>query len=173
MSVTRVTTDNPEQTVRLGQRMGERLAASAQGGVVLWVGPLGAGKTVLAKGIALGLGVQEPVVSPTYTIVSQYPAGRRTLHHVDLYRIEGREQLENLGLEDILAGDDVVVVEWGEKLEPSLAGPYTRVTIGLMDGGGRDIVVEEKSGGPGTAAEERRGSGDSGVQQRWTRERSG
>jgi tRNA threonylcarbamoyladenosine biosynthesis protein TsaE len=68
---------------------------------------------------------------------------------VDLYRIEGQEQMENLGLEDILAGDDVVVVEWGEKLEPMLSAPYTRVTISLTDGGGRDILMEEMDGSRG------------------------
>jgi len=129
--------------------MGEELAGQPDGAVLILIGPLGAGKTVLAKGIALGLGVQEPVVSPTYTIVSQYPARHRLLYHVDLYRIEGRDQLENLGLEDILAGNGIVVVEWGEKLEPLLRSGYTRITIGLKDDGGRDILMEE--GGPGVA----------------------
>ncbi len=120
VSTRRITTRDAEETLRFGQRMGERLADLPDGAVLILIGPLGAGKTVLAKGIALGLGVQEPVVSPTYTIVSQYPARNRLLHHVDLYRIEGRDQLENLGLDDILAGNGVVVVEWGEKLEPML-----------------------------------------------------
>ena len=149
MSTRRITTRDAEETLRLGQRMGEELAVLSDGSVLILIGPLGAGKTVLAKGIALGLGVQEPVVSPTYTIVSQYPARGRLLHHVDLYRIEGRDQLENLGLEDILAGNGIVVVEWGEKLEPMLRGGYTRITIALKDDGGRDILIEETEVEPG------------------------
>jgi tRNA threonylcarbamoyladenosine biosynthesis protein TsaE len=134
----------------VGQSIGLRLAENcADGALVLLVGPLGAGKTVLAKGIARGLGVQEQIIGPTYTIVSEYGSGNVPLHHVDLYRIEGNEQMENLGLEDILRGTSIVVVEWGEKLSPSLAAavsdhePRVRVTIALAQDGGRDITVED------------------------------
>jgi tRNA threonylcarbamoyladenosine biosynthesis protein TsaE len=137
----RAHTTSPEETLAFGERIGARLCTGApEGAVVLLIGPLGAGKTVLAKGIARGLGITENVVSPTYTIVSEYSSGRRPLHHVDLYRIEGREQLENLGLEDIMAGNGIVLIEWGEKLG---AGPVTaRVSIQLTPDGGRDIVTE-------------------------------
>ncbi|HVP20087.1 MAG TPA: tRNA (adenosine(37)-N6)-threonylcarbamoyltransferase complex ATPase subunit type 1 TsaE [Spirochaetia bacterium] len=124
--------------------VGRQLAAGlSPGAVVLLIGPLGAGKTVLAKGIARGLGIRDEVVSPTYTIVSEYRAGNTHVYHVDLYRIEGRDQLENLGLDDLLRGDAVVIVEWGEKLDPRVVGPCTRVTIGMAGDGGRDILVEE------------------------------
>ncbi len=139
---------NPEQTLEAGRELGNRLASeSPRGAVVLLVGPLGAGKTVMAKGIALGLGIEEPVSSPTYTIISEYQAGEVLLHHVDLYRVDGREQLENLGLEDLLAGTGYVLVEWGEKIESWLSAPrgssHLRVTLALAPDGGRDIVVEE------------------------------
>jgi tRNA threonylcarbamoyladenosine biosynthesis protein TsaE len=139
---------SPEQTLAAGERLGARLASEfPRGAVVLLVGPLGAGKTVLAGGIARGLGIDERLVSPTYTIISEYRAGARVLYHVDLYRIEGRDQMENLGLDDILAGTGYVLVEWGEKMEPSLsapeAGAHLRVTLSLAPDGGRDIVVEE------------------------------
>jgi tRNA threonylcarbamoyladenosine biosynthesis protein TsaE len=106
------------------------------------VGPLGAGKTTLARGIARALGVTEEVISPTYTIVSEYE-GRLALHHVDLYRIDGDEQVENLGLDDFLWGDGVSLVEWGEKLETGLRRPHLRVELGLAADGGRDIEVRE------------------------------
>jgi tRNA threonylcarbamoyladenosine biosynthesis protein TsaE len=131
---------SPADTCALGERLGARLSA---GDIVLLIGPLGAGKTVLAKGVARGLGIRDNVISPTYTIVSEYRGENATVYHVDLYRIDGKDQMENLGLDDLLRGDAVVLVEWGEKLEPWLEGPCTRVTIGMADDGGRDILVEE------------------------------
>jgi tRNA threonylcarbamoyladenosine biosynthesis protein TsaE len=158
-----------EDTMAAGEKLGTHLLALARGGVsagaesasggaiVLLTGPLGAGKTVLAKGIARSLGVSEPLVSPTYMIIAEYRAGRVPLYHVDLYRIEGREQMENLGLEDILRGDGIVLVEWGEKLAPALGSllpgvvgtsgseALLRVTIGIAKDGARDILVEDIS----------------------------
>jgi len=136
------TCSRPEDTLALGRSLGEKLSA---GSVILLVGPLGAGKTVLAKGIARGLGITDEIASPTYTIVSEYRREGAWLHHIDLYRIEGRDQLENLGLEDLVRGDSVVVVEWGEKLEPLLDIPYTRITVSIAANGGRDILMEERA----------------------------
>jgi tRNA threonylcarbamoyladenosine biosynthesis protein TsaE len=138
-------TTSPEETFAFGERIGARLRRAAPDGmVILLVGPLGAGKTVLAKGIAHGLGITEHVVSPTYTIVSEYTTGERPLHHVDLYRIEGAVQMENLGLEDIMGGSGIVLVEWGEKLDGTNAAPTqaARVSIHLAADGGRDIAAE-------------------------------
>lgn len=130
---------SPEETRTIGERIGTALAP---GSVVLLRGALGAGKTVLAKGIARGLGVEDEVISPTYTIVADYP-GRLPLSHVDLYRVDGEAQIAGLGLDDLLAGPGVTVVEWGEKLEPILRGrPVVRVTISLEPDGGRRIAVE-------------------------------
>jgi tRNA threonylcarbamoyladenosine biosynthesis protein TsaE len=139
---------HPDQTLATGERIGASLAASCRapsfdGAVVLLVGPLGAGKTVLAKGIARGLGVADQLVSPTYTIVSEYRGGPVPLYHIDLYRIEGRDQLENLGLDDILRSASIMLVEWGEKLETTLEGSWTRITIDLADDDGRAILVED------------------------------
>ena len=145
-----------EQTLEAGERLGALMAKEYPDGVAaLLVGPLGAGKTVMAKGIAKGLGGQDPVISPTYTIISEYRGHAGTLHHVDLYRIEGRDQMENLGLEDILGGSGFVLVEWGEKLLPALAipRPYLRVTLSMITNGERDIRTEEVSArAPGEGA---------------------
>ena len=130
----------PEETLALGERLAAGLSSGA---VVLLVGPLGAGKTVLAKGIARGLGIREDIVSPTYTIVSEYRAARAHLYHVDLYRIEGESQIENLGLEDMLGNEAIAIVEWGEKLDSWLEGRRTRITLGLAPDGGRDILIQE------------------------------
>jgi len=142
LSSTRHSCSTPEDTLAFGMSLAKKLTA---GSVVLLVGPLGAGKTVLAKGIARGLGFREEIASPTYTIVSEYRREGAWLHHIDLYRIEGRNQLENLGLEDLVRGDSVIVVEWGEKLEPLLDVPHTRITVSITADGGRDILREERA----------------------------
>jgi tRNA threonylcarbamoyladenosine biosynthesis protein TsaE len=100
---------------------------------------LGAGKTTLTKGIARGLGISETVTSPTYTIISEY-AGKLPLRHIDLYRIDDSEELENLGLREILGGDGVAVVEWSEKLPDAFL--YDAVRVEIHGEGGGDRVFE-------------------------------
>ncbi len=140
------------ETLAAGELLGRQLTERfPQGVVVLLVGPLGAGKTVMARGIARGVGVREPVISPTYTIIADYRLSTGSFHHVDLYRIEGQEQLDNLGLEDIIRGGGIVLIEWGEKLAqaPGLRaalGSHVRVSISLARDGGRDLSIEEVPG---------------------------
>jgi tRNA threonylcarbamoyladenosine biosynthesis protein TsaE len=135
---TRLSSRSPEETLEIGVRIGRKLPAGA---VVLLIGPLGAGKTVLSKGIARGMGITEEIASPTYTIVSEYPA-EKPLYHIDLYRVDGREQIENLGLEDILGTDGVAVIEWGEKLEMDLPSPPIRVALAIDSPVQRVISIE-------------------------------
>lgn len=135
---TRLLSRSPEETLEIGVRIGGKLPV---GSVVLLIGALGAGKTVLSKGIARGLGITEEISSPTYTIVSEYPA-EKPLYHIDLYRVDGREQLENLGLDDIVGTDGVAVVEWGEKLEMDLPSPPIRVAISINSPIERLVSIE-------------------------------
>lgn len=101
------------------QAWGEALGAClVPGDVILLEGDLGAGKTTLTQGIARGLGVQETVTSPTFVTVSAYDSGRLPLYHMDVYRITSEDALYDIGLEEMLYGDGVCVVEW-----PSLLGP--------------------------------------------------
>ena len=105
-----------EETIELGRATARGLRG---GELVLLVGDLGLGKTVFARGMALGLGIaSEEVRSPSFTLIQEYGGGRLTLFHVDLYRINTDEELATLGLEEILDSNAVVVVEWGEKLPP-------------------------------------------------------
>ncbi len=134
----RLLSHSPEETLEIGARIGGKLPA---GSVVLLIGPLGAGKTVLSKGIARGMGITEEIASPTYTIVSEYSA-EKPLYHIDLYRVEGREQIENLGLDDIVGTDGVAVVEWGEKLEMDLPSPPIRVVVSIKSPVERLISIE-------------------------------
>ena len=99
------------QTGRLGARLGELLQA---GDVLLLEGDLGAGKTVLAQGVALGLGVEDPVTSPTFTLIHEYE-GRLPLYHVDLYRLSGAADAAAIGLEEYLYGAGVTVIEWPDR----------------------------------------------------------
>jgi tRNA threonylcarbamoyladenosine biosynthesis protein TsaE len=110
--------------------LGVRLAALLRpGDVVVLTGDLGAGKTVLAKGIAAGLGVSEPVVSPTFTIVREYE-GDIPLQHLDVYRLDHFQEVIDLGLDELLDGHAVTIVEWGEAVSALL--PVDRLEISLL-----------------------------------------
>ncbi|MBI4456580.1 MAG: tRNA (adenosine(37)-N6)-threonylcarbamoyltransferase complex ATPase subunit type 1 TsaE [Acidobacteria bacterium] len=110
----KVITASEEETLQLARSFGEALEGPW---VVLLYGELGSGKTMFARGLALGLGVADEglVRSPSFTLVNFYP-GRLPIYHVDLYRIETLRDLETIGLEEIFAEKAVVVVEWAEKL---------------------------------------------------------
>ncbi len=104
----RLVTFNPAETEALGRRLGELLRSRD---VVALSGDLGAGKTVLARGIAAGVGASGYIASPTFTFIREYH-GPLTVYHVDLYRIERPAQLDDLGLDEILDSEGVVVMEW-------------------------------------------------------------
>ena len=107
-------THSPKDTLEFGEKIGQHLRT---GDKVFLFGDLGAGKTTLTQGIARGLGVssKEYVRSPSFTLVNEY-RGNIPIYHVDLYRIDSLGELENLGLEEILTGPGISVVEWAEKL---------------------------------------------------------
>jgi len=105
-----------EETLELGRATARGLRG---GELMLLEGDLGLGKTVFARGIAVGLGIPaEDVSSPSFTLIQEYRGGRLAMYHVDLYRLSTAEEIGTLGLEEILDSDAVVVVEWGEKLPP-------------------------------------------------------
>ena len=104
--------DSEDQTAALGQALGSTLRP---GDVVLLYGDLGAGKTAFVRGLARGIGANpDEVSSPTFTIVQEYAGRSSTLYHVDLYRLDGPE-IDDLGLEDLVAGDGIVAIEWAER----------------------------------------------------------
>lgn len=106
-------TASAAETLALGRRLAERLGP---GDVLALRGDLGAGKTHLAKGVAAGLGIDpDAVTSPTFTIVQEHDGGRLPLLHLDLYRIESDAELARLGLDELLDGDAVALVEWPER----------------------------------------------------------
>lgn len=103
---------SPEETAGLGERWGR---AAARGWVVALSGDLGAGKTQLVKGLARGLGITTRVHSPTFALVNVYEGGRLALFHLDLYRLDTREQIRGAGLEEYLNPEGVAVIEWAER----------------------------------------------------------
>lgn len=114
------------------------------GTVVTLTGTLGAGKTTLVKGVALGLGIKEPVTSPTYTIVSEYP-GEKPLYHMDLYRLSSADEFEYLGLEKEIYGHGLAFIEWGERAEEVLPEDRINLHIEVLKDNSRVITLE---GGP-------------------------
>jgi tRNA threonylcarbamoyladenosine biosynthesis protein TsaE len=124
------TSRNPEETFDAGRSAGERLAG---GEILLLSGPLGAGKTVFVKGLAVGLGLDPAEVSsPSFTLVNRYDEGRLLLYHIDLYRLdEGSSAAHAVDLDELLADDRaVIVIEWAERMgNYPLPSPVFRVSI--------------------------------------------
>jgi tRNA threonylcarbamoyladenosine biosynthesis protein TsaE len=126
--------------------LGRSFARGLRGGeVVLLEGELGLGKTVFARGVAVGLGIPaEDVSSPSFTLVQEYRGGRLTVFHVDLYRLHAETDTDTLGIEDLVASGAVVLVEWGEKLPPFYKRDAIRVRLHDLGEGSRRIELVER-----------------------------
>ena len=117
-------TNSPEETFALARQLGEQ---AKPGTVYTLTGDLGVGKTVFAQGLASGLGIEEAINSPTFTIVQVYDEGRLPFYHFDVYRIGDIEEMDEIGYEDYFYGDGVCLVEWAELIEELL--PKTRTEL--------------------------------------------
>ncbi|EHE95907.1 ADP-binding protein [uncultured Clostridium sp.] len=116
----------PEDTYELGRKMGQE---AVPGQIVCLNGDLGVGKTVFTQGFAQGLGIDEPVNSPTFTIVQQYDEGRLPLYHFDVYRIGDISEMDEIGYEDCFFGEGVCLIEWSGLIRDILPDHVTQVTI--------------------------------------------
>ena len=144
MAVKVYETWSAEETFAFGERIGREAQA---GQVYTLVGDLGTGKTVFTQGVAAGLGITEPVNSPTFTIVQIYEEGRMPFYHFDVYRIGDVEEMEEIGYEDCFYGEGISLVEWANLIEEILPDHYTAITIEKdLDKGFdyRRITVEDK-----------------------------
>ncbi len=121
-----VETNGERETFELGRRLG--LSADA-GQVFALIGDLGVGKTVFTKGLAVGLGIEEPVSSPTFTIVQIYDEGRIPFYHFDVYRIGEPEEMDEIGYEDYVYGQGVSLIEWADLIQEILPEHYTEIRI--------------------------------------------
>jgi len=133
-----VISHSAEETRAAGERLGARLEAGA---VVACIGELGAGKTCFLQGLARGLGVESPVTSPTFVLINEY-RGRVPVHHLDAYRTESLSEVLDLGIEELMHGDGVTVIEWADKLIPILPAHTITVTIDGLGDEPRRIVIE-------------------------------
>ena len=115
-----------EETFALGRSIGEK---ANLGDIYLLSGDLGVGKTVFTQGVAAGLGITEPVNSPTFTILQEYTEGRLPFYHFDVYRIEDVEEMEEIGYDDYFFGGGVCMVEWAELIREILPDNCISVTI--------------------------------------------
>ena len=121
-----IETQNARETRALGEFLGKH---ARPGQIYTMVGDLGVGKTVFTQGFAHGLGIEEPVNSPTFTIVQVYEEGRLPFYHFDVYRIGDLEEMEEIGYEDYFYGGGVTMIEWANLIEEILPESYRQITI--------------------------------------------
>lgn len=121
-----IESNSPEETFRVGKELGEKAYA---GQVFTLTGDLGVGKTVFTQGLAKGLGIDEPVNSPTFTIVQEYDGGRLPFYHFDVYRIGDIEEMEEVGFDDYVMGEGVSLIEWADLIREILPDKRTEILI--------------------------------------------
>lgn len=132
--------NNLEETEKFGIRLGELLKS---GDILCLNGDLGAGKTTMTKSIGLGLGVEEYITSPTFTLINEYK-GRVWVYHFDVYRLENAHELYDLGFDEYFYGNGVCIIEWGDKIERML--PKDRIVIDIEKGNNLDERILHISG---------------------------
>ncbi|MBI5682540.1 MAG: tRNA (adenosine(37)-N6)-threonylcarbamoyltransferase complex ATPase subunit type 1 TsaE [Deltaproteobacteria bacterium] len=136
-------TNSQEETRKLGKKIGAKLKA---GDVIALIGDLGSGKTTFVQGLAKGLGVNELVKSPSFTIVNEYK-GRMPLYHIDIYRLGSVSELTEAGIEDFFYTDVVTVVEWAEKGLPLLPPEYILIKFYYTGENSRQIEITKAVSG--------------------------
>ena len=136
---------SPEETFAIGEKLGRE---ANPGEVYTLIGDLGVGKTVFTQGVAKGLGITEPVNSPTFTIVQIYEEGRLPFYHFDVYRIGDVEEMEEIGYQDCFYGEGICLIEWANLIEEILPEHYKEITIEKDLEKGFDyrrIILQEKN----------------------------
>lgn len=135
-----------KETYELGVLLGQQALC---GQVFCLIGDLGVGKTVFTKGFAKGLGINEPVSSPTFTILQEYRDGRMPLYHFDVYRIGSSDEMDEIGYEDYIYGDGVCFIEWSNRIADILPSERVEITIAKALERGfdyRSITIDTKGG---------------------------
>lgn len=133
-----IVTTSSQETEELGTKIGKKLK---KGDVISLRGSLGAGKTVIAKGIARALDIKEAIVSPTFTLVQEYEA-TLNLYHLDIYRLSGEDEFESMGGEEFLYPDGITLIEWSEKIDSMLPDNTIYINITIDENSFRHIQIE-------------------------------
>ena len=139
-----IETHDPEETFEVGRTIGMN---AKPGQIYTLTGDLGVGKTVFTQGVAAGLGITEPVNSPTFTIIQEYEDGRLPFYHFDVYRIGDLEEMEEIGYDDYFFGQGICLIEWAELIVEILPEKRIEVTIEKDLERGfeyRKITIEER-----------------------------
>lgn len=139
-----IETHDPEETFEVGRKIGMN---AKPGQIYTLTGDLGVGKTVFTQGVAAGLGITDPVNSPTFTIIQEYEDGRLPFYHFDVYRIGDLEEMEEIGYDDYFFGQGICLIEWAELIEEILPEKRIEVTIEKDLEKGfeyRKITIEER-----------------------------
>ncbi|QTQ15156.1 tRNA (adenosine(37)-N6)-threonylcarbamoyltransferase complex ATPase subunit type 1 TsaE [Treponema parvum] len=131
-------TSSSEKTVEFGKKIASYLK---KGDIIALQGPLAAGKTTLTKGIAEGLKVKDTITSPTFCIISEYE-GSMPLYHMDVYRLDGAQDFINLGIDDMLYGNGVSIIEWSEKIMEELPKKTIVIRLKPEDDGTRTVEID-------------------------------
>ncbi|MBR5236143.1 MAG: tRNA (adenosine(37)-N6)-threonylcarbamoyltransferase complex ATPase subunit type 1 TsaE [Clostridia bacterium] len=142
MSVREFVTESEQETREVAVSLAKKLLP---GHVLCLRGELGVGKTVFAQGLCAQLGIREPVSSPTFTLVNEYEGEGCRVFHFDLYRIEEPEELYEIGFEEMISSDAIVLIEWPEQAGELLPSARLDITIERMGENGRRIVMEERT----------------------------
>ena len=121
-----IETNTPQETFAVGKKIGEN---ARPGQIYTLTGDLVVGKTVFTQGVAAGLGIDEPINSPTFTIIQEYESGRLPLYHFDVYRIGDIEEMEEIGYDDYFFGQGICLIEWANLIEEILPDDLIRITI--------------------------------------------
>jgi len=138
------TTTAADQTQQLGAAIAELVRP---GDLVLLAGELGAGKTALVQGLGRGLGITEPIISPTFMLARQHDGGRVVLHHIDVYRLEQMHEVFDVGLPELLDEGGVTVIEWGDVIAPALPADFLELRLRFGEGDD-DRIIEVDAVGP-------------------------
>ena len=131
-------THSADETTALGYKIGKKLK---KGDIIAMQGTLAAGKTTITKGIAQALDISEEITSPTFCLICEY-YGKMPLYHMDVYRLDGTEDFINLGVDDMLYGDGVCIIEWSEKIMDELPKNTIILRILPQDDNSRKIEIE-------------------------------
>lgn len=139
--MTKIITHSSEET----QQVAADLAKEFSGGVIALTGELGAGKTTFVQGFAKGLGIKDKIISPTFILIRQHPIPKtkKMLYHIDLYRLEGTQDIKDLGIQEIMENPNniVVLIEWAEKIEKLLPKNTLKISLNTKAENIREIII--------------------------------